>query len=112
MQIDTIVQGDVLVITIGEKRLDARCATLFREQVSELIKAGHHRLVLNLAAVEFVDSSGLGALVSILKTLGPRGELVLCGIRESVFGLFKLTRMDKVFFITPGEAEAVMKLAA
>jgi anti-sigma B factor antagonist len=112
MQLDTMQQGEVLIVTISDKRLDARNATSFRESTSEYIKAGHRKLIVNLAAVEFIDSSGLGALVSILKTLGPQGELVLCGIRASIFGLFKLTRMDKVFFIVPGEAEAFQKLAA
>ena len=112
MQLDTIQQGDVFVITVSEKRLDARCATSFRERTNEYIKAGNKKLIVNLAAVEFIDSSGLGALVSILKAVGPQGELALCGIRESIFGLFKLTRMDKVFFIAQGEAEAVQKLAA
>lgn len=112
MQLDIIQHGDVDVITVSEKRLDARCATSFRELINGHIMAGNKKLIVNLAAVEFIDSSGLGSLVSILKALGPQGDLVLCGIRESIFGLFKLTRMDKVFLIVPGEAEAVQKLAA
>lgn len=112
MQIATMRQGNVLVITVGEPRLDARGAGSFRELVAEFIRAGHRRIVLNLAAVEFIDSSGLGALVAILKTIGPRGELVLCGIRESIARLFQLTRMDKVFVIRSGQEEALSKLAA
>lgn len=112
MQIATTRQGDVLVITVGETRLDARSAGSFRELVAEFIRAGHSKIVLNLTAVEFIDSSGLGALIAILKTLGPHGGLVFCGIQQSIARLFQLTRMDKVFVILPGQDEALHKLAA
>ena len=112
MQITTIHHEDVLVITVVEKRLDARCARPLRELTTGFIQSGQSKLVLNLHTVEFIDSSGLGALVSILKTIGPQGELVLCGLRASLLGLFKLTRLDSVFTIAPGETEALTKLAA
>jgi anti-sigma B factor antagonist len=53
--------------------------------------------VLDLSGVEFVDSSGLGAIVSCLKRLGPRGSLAIAGAQGSVQRLFTLTRMDRVF---------------
>ena len=112
MQITTTQQGNVLVITVSEQRLDARCAGPFRELTTNFIQSGHSKLVLNLATVEFIDSSGLGALVAVLKAIGSREGLVLCGIREPILRLFKLTRMDKVFSITSGEPEALAKLAA
>ena len=58
------------------------------------IEAGHTRLVLDLSGVDFVDSSGLGAIVACLKRLGPRGDLAIAGARGAVSRLFTLTRMD------------------
>jgi anti-sigma B factor antagonist len=67
--------------------------------------------VVDLGAVEFVDSSGLGALVALLKQLSGRGELVICGARETVMSMFKLTRLDKVFQIVATQDDAVAALA-
>jgi anti-sigma B factor antagonist len=47
--------------------------------------------------VSFVDSSGLGALVGVLKRIGNRGELVVSGLNDDVAQLFQICRMDRVF---------------
>ena len=75
------------------------------------INQGNRRIVLDLSEVDFIDSSGLGAIVSSLKTLGNDGDLVICGIRETVMGLFKITRMNRVFQIFATESEAIEALS-
>lgn len=101
----------VAVIDPALRRLDAGAAPAFRQAVLQVIESGETRLVLDLAGVEFIDSSGLGALVSILKNLGARGGLAVCNAQPAVLGLFKLTRMDKVFPIVAGREDAVARLA-
>jgi anti-sigma B factor antagonist len=106
--IDVKSEHGVSVVDLLAKRLDASMAVSFKESMHELIKSGKSRLVLNMNAVQFVDSSGLGALVSVLKALGPsQGTLSITNLQPGVVGLFKLTRMDKVFSIQPTVAEAV-----
>ncbi len=107
------VQRDrgVTVLAPTAKRLDATVAPTFKQEVVKLIEGGDSRLVLDLGTVEFLDSSGLGAMVSILKALGQRGTVVVCGVRGSVLSLFQLTRMDKVFAILPTREDAVARLA-
>jgi anti-sigma B factor antagonist len=61
--------------------------------------------------VRFIDSSGLGAIVSMLKLIGREGDLVLCGVTDPVMSLFKLTRMDRVFQMFPSEHDALAALA-
>jgi anti-sigma B factor antagonist len=112
MQIEGKKVGDLLIVTPLEKRLDASAAADFKGKIVDWINAGHHRIVLNLSQVDFVDSSGLGAIVSCLKTLGGNGDLVICGIQETVMSLFQLTRMNRVFQIFPTEAEALKALVA
>jgi anti-sigma B factor antagonist len=68
-------------------------------------------MVLDLGAVSFIDSSGLGALVSSLKSMGKNGDLVICGAQSAVASMFKLTRMDKVFRMYPSAQEAASALA-
>ncbi|MBI4514664.1 MAG: STAS domain-containing protein [Deltaproteobacteria bacterium] len=111
MELEQRSEGEVLVVRPVDKRLDARLAGGFRAQLAELVAAGHHRLVLDVHDVEFIDSSGLGALVAIRKQLGDSGELAICGARETVMSMFKLTRLDKVFEIFADEREAVAALS-
>jgi anti-sigma B factor antagonist len=108
------VQQDrgVTVVVPTVKRLDASVAPAFRQSVVAAMGEGHRRLVVDLAGVDFLDSSGLGALVSVLKAMGTQGSMAVCGARGAVLSLFKLTRMDKVFAIYPGRPEAVAGLGA
>ena len=62
-----------------------------------MIESGHPLIALDLSEVDFIDSSGLGAIVSVLKQLDGRGDLVIVGAKPAVMNLFRLTRMDKVF---------------
>jgi anti-sigma B factor antagonist len=109
--IDVKPDGDVAVLDLLAKRLDASVAGTFKAAVLEVIKAGKNRLVLDMSSVGFVDSSGLGALVSILKSLGPQGSLAVVGVQPGVLTLFRLTRMDKVFRILPTVPEGIATLA-
>lgn len=111
MQIrDTVIKG-VLILKPLEKRIDASTATEFKSRVVDFINAGNAKIVIDLADVDFIDSSGLGAFVSTLKTMGEHGELALCGIKATVMSLFRLTRMDKVFRIFSTDREAAEKLS-
>jgi anti-sigma B factor antagonist len=107
MQLQHKTTGDVLIVIPLEKRIDAATATEFKEKMGNWIDAGNHRIVLNLGEVDFIDSSGLGAIVSGLKKIGTNGNLVICAVRETVMSLFRLTRMNRVFEIFPTEDEAV-----
>lgn len=102
--------GNVLVVEMLEPRLDARVATAFKKQLYELINEGNHSIVIVLNKINFIDSSGLGAIVSCLKHLGRRGDLVLSGSQDHVNRLFRLTAMARVFRMFATEEEAVKAL--
>ena len=106
---DTSV-GDVLVVKPMQQRLDAQEAENSKEYMGKRIQDGHAKIVLDLSRVEFIDSSGLGAIVSSLKMLGGKGSLSLCGIRGTIMTMFKLTRMDRVFPMFVTEEEAIASL--
>lgn len=110
MQLDRRNVDNALIVTPLDERLDARVATDFKEQMAELIASGHTKIILNLSRVEFIDSSGLGAIVSSLKRMGGRGDLVVCGLQDTILTMFRLTRMDRVFQIFDDEQQAVAGL--
>lgn len=95
------VSGDRLVIEVAEPRIDAAVAIEFKERMRDLIKDAPERVVLELSNVSFLDSSGLGAVVAVMKLLAPEKRLELAGLTPTVEKVFRLTRMDSVFVIHP-----------
>lgn len=97
--------GDALIVRVCEARIDSLVAIQFkdlmRSAVPECLKnpAGPARVVLDLAEVTFVDSSGLGAIVAAMKFLAPALRLELAALQPNVARVFRLTRMDGVFVI-------------
>ncbi len=110
MRFEERTVGKVFIVKVLESRIAAEGTARFKADIIEFVNQGHRTLVLDLSDVTFIDSSGLGALIASLKVLGDDGELALCGARETVSNMFKLTRMNKVFrmFNNPEEAAAAL----
>jgi anti-sigma B factor antagonist len=109
--LQTQAVDNVLVVKLTQNRLDAKIAVNFKEQMTALINEGNTKIVLDLSGVDFVDSSGLGAIVTCLKILGRKGDLVISGVRNDVMTMFILTRMDRVFQMFPLIEDATKALA-
>lgn len=107
MRIETRTEGDLLIVTPLDNRIDASVAPDFKGNLHVLINDGALRIVLDLTHVEFIDSSGLSVLISILKSLSGKGELMICSICNTVMTLFKLTRMDRIFKIYDTVEDAI-----
>jgi anti-sigma B factor antagonist len=108
MELNGRIEGnDVLVIDLREDNLDASNVREFRDVVQSLMQE-RTRVVLDLSGVKFVDSSGLGALISCLRQLNSRrGDFRLCEMSRTVRALFELMRMHRVFNIHDTRADAV-----
>ncbi len=101
----------VAVATMPVEELDASNTGEFKRDIAPILQA-HPRLVLDLAKVRFVDSSGLGAMLSCLRQLSARnGDLKLCGMSKQVRALFELVRMHRIFDIYGTREEAVRAFA-
>ncbi|MBU2937633.1 MULTISPECIES: STAS domain-containing protein [Pacificibacter] len=87
----------IVVVRPGVERLTAINSKAFKEEVIALIEGGASQLVIDFKEVSFLDSSGLGALTGVLKRIGHRGDLVVCGLNSDVTQMFKICRMDRVF---------------
>jgi anti-sigma B factor antagonist len=102
---------DKLIVKITQARLDAKIAVTFKDQMTQLINDGNTKIILDMSGVDFVDSSGLGAIVTCLKVLGRKGDLVISGVKNDVMTMFVLTRMDRVFQLFPSIEDATKALA-
>lgn len=110
MRIETRVEKDILVVKVAEERLDSYVASEFRDQLDRRIAQGSLRIVLDLSAVDFVDSSGLGAIVTTQKRLADTRDLVICGAGEAVLRLFKLARLDRILKLATDQEQALAVL--
>lgn len=102
MQCSIQRHGDSIVVRPDVPIIDAEVAGPFKEQLhahmGQLEREGVDApcVILDLHGVNFMDSSGLGAIISVRKTLGARGELRLAGVQPEVRALFELTRLIRV----------------
>lgn len=86
--------------------LDGNRATQVRREISECLKDGAKIILLDLKEVTFIDSSGLGALVSALKIVRTSGaQLYICSVCDQVKILFELTSMNRVFDVFASREE-------
>ena len=107
MQIAIEPKGPILLVRILENQIGADSADGFRSKVLGQTPREGARIALDLSRVDFLDSSGLGALVSLLKVVRPTGELVLFGLKPSVQEILRLTHLDSIFSSAPNEAAAL-----
>jgi anti-sigma B factor antagonist len=99
MQLKTNQSQTDLIVEVIENRIDAASALQFKEGMREVTAGGSGRVILDLSRVQFLDSSGLGAVVAVMKLLGPERPLELSGLTSTVEKVFRLTRMDSIFTI-------------
>ena len=97
MKVSTKIEGDRCIVTVQEDRIDAAVALAFKDAMRRNTVGSGAMVILNLAQVQFIDSSGLGAIVATMKHLAPDRKLVLAGLTAPVERVFTLTRMDSVF---------------
>ncbi len=109
MQFAQVIEDNVTIITPQGDSLDAKGAPQLKENVINLITSHDAtHVVFDMSNLKFVDSSGLGALLSILRVLHSMGgELKLAKMNKSVRALFELVSMHKIFEIYNSKEEAI-----
>ncbi|MCB1113973.1 MAG: anti-sigma factor antagonist [Chlamydiia bacterium] len=108
MEIIHAAEKDLLVITPMGDSLDAKETPEFKEAVLKLIDDNESKYVIfDLKELQFIDSSGLGSFLSILRRLNADGgDLKLCHMNKSVQSMFELVSMHKIFDILSSVEEA------
>jgi anti-sigma B factor antagonist len=107
MEITVEKAGDIAVAEVPVDELDASNSPEFKRDMAPVLQA-NTKLVLDLSRLRFVDSSGLGAMLSCLRQLSAKnGDLKLCGLSKQVRAAFELVRMHRIFDIAGTREEAV-----
>jgi anti-sigma B factor antagonist len=99
MEIQVDEHGQIKVLAcVG--RMDAQVSDLLKDRIRQLLDEGATRLVMDMEGLDFLDSSGLGALVSCLRRVKEKkGEIKLAGLRPEVRSIFEITRVSRLFHI-------------
>jgi anti-sigma B factor antagonist len=108
-------QDDIAIVGfITSRILDQSNVQQLGEEFDSLVDQFHlGKIVLNFENVSYMSSAVMGKLVALLKKAkGAGGRLVLCNIESSIYEIFEIMRFDKMFEITPGVDEAVVKLSS
>lgn len=107
MEIPVEKLDGVSVAVVPVDELDASNAPEFKRDIAPVLQA-NTKLVLDLSRLRFVDSSGLGAVLSCLRQLSAKhGDLKLCGMSKQVRAAFELVRMHRIFDIAGTKEQAV-----
>ena len=95
-----VTEHDGIAVLAVQGEVDVYTAPRLREKLVELVTQGKHRIVVDLEAVEFLDSTGLGVLVGGLKRVRSHdGDLSLVCTQHRILKVFEITGLTKVFAI-------------
>jgi anti-sigma B factor antagonist len=104
--------GDVTVIDVAGRITLGEGSSTLRDALRDLLKKDHKKILLNLGEVTYIDSSGIGELVSAYTTITNQGgHLKLLGLTHRVKDLLQITKLYTVFDVHEDEAHAVRSFA-
>jgi anti-anti-sigma factor len=107
LSISSSQNQNALIVTL-DGRIDANSAKELEQHCLAWIEEGHHKMVLDLTAVNFISSAGLRAILLIAKKLEQtKGEVMLCGLNNTLKEVFDISGFSKLFVIVPTAAEAL-----
>ena len=99
-------EDSIRILTFETEHLDALNSDETKKLMIENIKNAE-KIILNLEKIIFIDSSGLGAILAVFRSVKENsGNMVICSVRESVKILFKLVRLSHMIKIFDTEKEA------
>ena len=99
---------DVVILDLSGRITMGEGTLVLRDRIGKLLASGHQKFLLNLADVDYIDSSGLGELVSLFTTVRNQGgQLKLLNLTRRVQDLLQITKLLTVFEVFNNEAEAL-----
>ena len=108
LKLTTRQVGDVTVVDVAGRITLGEGSSILRDSMRDLVSKGQKKVLLNLSDVNYIDSSGIGELVSGFTTItNAGGQLKLLGLTNRVKDLLQITKLYTVFDVHEDEAHAV-----
>lgn len=112
VKLSTRQVGDVTVVDVSGRITLGEGSSALRDLMREMVSKGQKKILLNLGDVSYIDSSGIGELVSGFTTVANNGgQLKLLGLTKRVKDLLQITKLYTVFDVHDDEAGAVRSFA-
>jgi len=112
MKLSTRQVGDVTVIDAAGRITLGEGTSTLRDAIRDAVGAGHKKVLLNLGEVNYIDSSGIGELVSAFTTVTNQGgQLKLLNLSKRIQDLLQITKLYTVFEVHDDEAAAIRSFA-
>ena len=109
MEIKVEKKGDVAILHCSGS-LDADTVALFKKRTNELYDGGMTKFVLETIKLSFIDSMGLGAMISLLRRVREKsGDVKILGLSREVNEIFEITRLNKLFDVCKDVDDACKK---
>jgi anti-sigma B factor antagonist len=113
MQIEERVVDDVTVLDLKGKMTLGEGAELLKDKINSLVSQGHKKIILNLEAVPYIDSAGLGEIVRTYTSISRQGgKLKLLNVSKRIQDLLVITKLITIFDSYEEEKEAVQSFTA
>ncbi|MDP2600363.1 MAG: STAS domain-containing protein [Deltaproteobacteria bacterium] len=101
MKIDTDKKNGVTVLSVSGN-LDAESVACFKKEANKIVEEGCYDLLVDCKSLDFIDSMGLGAMISLLrKVRAHQGDLKVAHLNPDVRQVFEITRLNRLFEILP-----------
>ena len=108
VKLTTHKKGDVIIVDVSGRLTLGESTSALRTMMRELVEGGSRRIVLNMAEVTYIDSSGIGELVAAYTTIATAGGAVkLLNLAKRVHELLYITKLYTVFESFEDEASAI-----
>ena len=112
VKLNTRQVGDVNVVDVAGRITLGEGSTALRDALRDMVAKNHKKILLNLGEVSYIDSSGIGELVSgFTSVTNSGGQLKLLGLNKRVKDLLQITKLYTVFDVHEEEASAIRSFA-
>ncbi len=113
MQIEERVVDDVTILDLKGKMTLGEGDELLKDKINSLVSQGHKKLLLNLEAVPYIDSAGLGEIVRTYTSISRQGgKMKLLNVSKRIYDLLVITKLVTIFDSYESEEDAVRSFAA
>ncbi len=113
MQIEERIVDDVTILDLKGKMTLGEGDELLKDKINSLVSQGHKKILLNLEAVPYIDSAGLGEIVRTYTSISRQaGKLKLLNVSKRIQDLLVITKLITIFDSYEDEAEAIASFSA
>ena len=106
------LKGDVMVLDLSGKIMGGPDHDRFKEEINDLIENGYKDVILDFSGVPWINSTGLGILISGYHSLkNAEGSMKICSVKERVLSIFYISQLEKIFDVYETREKALESLA-